>query len=68
MTVLIPVSIWIGSQLHRRITFAGIGRGGTTGLRLLAIMLSGYALNLAPLAILVDRVGAPHLEHHRPTT
>ena len=60
VTVLLPVSLWAAFQLHGRVTFAGIGRGRATGLRFLAVMLTGYALNLALLTVLVDRVGVPH--------
>ena len=60
VTVLLPVSLWAAFQLHGRVTFAGVGRGRTTGLRFLAVMLTGYALNLAFLTILVDAAGVPH--------
>ena len=60
VTVPLPVSLWAAFQLHSRVTFAGIGHGRTTGLRFLAVMLTGYALNLAFLTILVDGAGVPH--------
>lgn len=60
VTVLLPVSLWAAFQLHGRVTFAEIGRGRTAGLRFLAVMMTGYALNLALLTILVDGVGVPH--------
>jgi putative flippase GtrA len=60
VTVLLPVSLWAAFQLHGRVTFVGIGRDRTTGLRFLAVMLTGYALNLALLTILVDGVGVSH--------
>jgi len=60
VTVLLPVSLWAAFQLHGRVTFAGVGRGRTTGLRFLAVMLTGYALNLALLTILIDGAGVPH--------
>lgn len=60
VTVLLPVSLWAAFQLHNRVTFPGIGRVRTTGIRFLAVMLTGYALNLALLTILVDGAGVPH--------
>ena len=60
VTVLLPVSLSAAFQLHGRVTFAGTERGRTTGLRFLAVMLTGYALNLAFLTILVDAAGVPH--------
>ena len=64
VTVLLPVSLWAAFQLHGRVTFAGVGRGRTTGLRFLAVMLTGYALNLAFLTILVNDAGVPHQLAH----
>ena len=60
VTVLLPVSLWTAFQLHGHVTFAGAERGRTTSLRFLAVMLTGYALNLAFLTILVAGAGVPH--------
>ena len=53
--VLLPVSLWAAFQLHGRVTFAGIGCGRTTGLRILTVMLTAYALSILLHAILVAR-------------
>ncbi len=60
VTVLLPVSLWTAFRLHGRVTFSVKPSDRTGGLRFLAVMLSGYALNLALLTVLVDVAGIPH--------
>ena len=60
VTVLLPVSLWVAFQLHGRVTFGGSGRDRAAGLRYLAVSLTGYALNIALLTVLVDGAGIPH--------
>lgn len=60
VTVLLPISLWAAFQLHGRVTFPGSGRDRAAGLRYLAVSLTGYALNMALLTVLVDGAGIPH--------
>ena len=60
VTMLLPVSLSAAFQLHGRVTFGGGGRDRAAGLRFLAVSLTGYALNIALLTVLVDGAGVPH--------
>lgn len=60
VTVVLPVSLLAAFQVHRRVTFGGGGRDRAAGLRFLAVSLTGYALNIALLSVLVDGAGVPH--------
>lgn len=60
VTVLLPVSLWAAFRLHGRVTFALPDQGNASGVKFLALSLTGYVLNLALLTVLIDTVGLRH--------
>ena len=54
VTVLLSVSLRAAFRLYGRVTFAVLDRVNASGVRSLAISLTGFVLNLALLTVLIN--------------
>lgn len=60
MTSVFAAGVALGFALHRRWTFASHGAAHREWLPYSTVCAAGYLLNLAALALCVDRLGWPH--------